>query len=33
MDVSKYLIPDDLPIAEAVRRIDEGKKKEGFCVS
>lgn len=32
MDVSKYLIPDDLPIAEAVRRIDEGKKKVVFCV-
>lgn len=32
MDVSKYLIPEEVSIAEAVRRIDEGKKKVVFCL-
>lgn len=32
MDVSKYLIPEDVSTAEAVRRIDEGKKKVVFCL-
>ena len=32
MDVSKYLIQEDISVAEAVRRIDEGKKKIVFCL-
>lgn len=32
MDVSKYLIPDDISISEAIKHIDEGKKKVVFCV-
>lgn len=32
MDVDKYLISEDISIAEAVRRIDEGKKKVVFCL-
>lgn len=32
MDVSKYLISEDLSVAHAVRRIDEGKKKVVFCL-
>lgn len=31
MELSKYLIPDDISVAEAVRRIDEGKRKVVFC--
>lgn len=31
MDVSKYLIPDDIPISEAIKRIDEGRRKVVFC--
>ena len=31
MDVSKYLIPDDISISEAIKRIDEGKRKVVFC--
>ena len=32
MDAQKYLIPDDMQITEAIKRIDEGKKKIVFCV-
>lgn len=32
MDVSKYLVSEEVSIAEAVRRIDEGKKKVVFCL-
>lgn len=32
MDINKYLISDDTPISEAIRRIDEGKRKIVFCV-
>lgn len=31
MEFVKYLIPDDISVAEAVRRIDEGKRKVVFC--
>ncbi len=31
MDISRYLIPDTLSVSEAVKRIDEGKKKVVFC--
>ncbi len=31
MELSKYLIPDDISVAEAVKRIDEGKRKVVFC--
>lgn len=31
MNISKYLVPDDISVAEAVRRIDEGKRKVVFC--
>lgn len=33
MDISKYLVQDDVSVAEAVKRIDECKKKVVFCVS
>ena len=32
MDIQKYLIPDDIPITEAIKRIDEGRKRIVFCV-
>lgn len=32
MDVSKYLVQEDVSVAEAVRRIDEGKRKVVFCL-
>lgn len=32
MDISNYLIPESISVAEAVRRIDEGKKKVVFCL-
>lgn len=32
MDLGKYLIMEDVTVAEAVRRIDEGKKKVVFCL-
>ena len=32
MDINKYLVPEDISVAEAVRRIDEGKKKVVFCL-
>lgn len=32
MDLRKYLVPEDISVAEAVRRIDEGKKKVVFCL-
>lgn len=31
MDVSKYLVPEELSISEAVKAIDEGKRKVVFC--
>ncbi len=31
MDISRYLIHDDISVSEAVKRIDEGKKKVVFC--
>lgn len=31
MDINQYLVPDHISVAEAVRRIDEGKKKVVFC--
>lgn len=33
MDISRYLVQDDVSVAEAVKRIDEGRKKVVFCVS
>ena len=30
-DISRYLIPDDISVSEAVKQIDEGKKKVVFC--
>lgn len=32
MDVSKYLVPEDLSISRAVKAIDEGKRKVVFCL-
>ena len=32
MDISKYLISEDLSVSRAVRRIDEGKRKVVFCL-
>jgi len=32
MDVGKYLVNDNISVAEAVRRVDEGKKKVVFCI-
>ena len=32
MDINKYLVPEDISVAGAVRRIDEGKKKVVFCL-
>ena len=32
MDINKYLVPEDISVAEAVRRIDEGKKNVVFCL-
>ena len=32
MDINKYLVPEDISVAEAVRRIDEGKKKVVLCL-
>lgn len=32
MDVSKYLVPEELSISEAVKAIDEGKRKVVFCL-
>lgn len=32
MGISKYLVQDDISVAEAIKRIDEGKKKTVFCV-
>lgn len=31
MDVNKYLVPEELSISEAVKAIDEGKRKVVFC--
>lgn len=32
MDVGRYLVPEETTVAQAVRRIDEGKKKVVFCL-
>lgn len=32
LDISKYLVQEDISVAEAVKRIDECKKKAVFCV-
>lgn len=32
MDINRYLIPENVTVAEAVRRIDEGKRKVVFCL-
>jgi len=32
MDIGKYLVSEDISVAEAVRRVDEGKKKVVFCL-
>lgn len=32
MDLSKYLVSENISVAEAVRRIDKGKKKVVFCL-
>ncbi|MBR0090695.1 MAG: NTP transferase domain-containing protein [Lachnospiraceae bacterium] len=32
MDVDRYLIQDTIPISEAIKRIDEGRRKVVFCI-
>ena len=32
MDIRKYLISENISVSQAVRYIDEGKKKVVFCL-